>query len=193
MQRSSLAIRLLRQVLFCPRIPYLIEVAGIPHVEMAWVRHGIEFHSRTERLMKRRTLERFGLANPELRVSVGLASATLGLHGVADAILVDAKQVFPLEFKARMETLRPATIAQLMAYGLVAAEQFGREFRQGAVIVGTRGNILSVPSTNDNLEIFAKAREKLFEVTRMGRLPDSSATTRQCGQCEFLKYCNDRF
>lgn len=115
------------------------------------------------------------------------------LHGIADMILEGDDQVIPVEFKARMDGLRKGTIAQLMAYGLLANEYFKKTFLRAVIIVGLKNRVISFENNSENLNTFMTTRERLFQVVEQSELPDSSATKHQCGQCEYLKFCNDRF
>lgn len=82
---------------------------------------------------------------------------------------------------------------QLIAYGLLAEEYFNKSFRQAFVIVGEGRKVLSVKLNESLLQSFYQILEQLELVLTGGLLPSSSATNYQCAQCEYLKFCNDRF
>jgi CRISPR-associated exonuclease Cas4 len=193
MESFSLPVSLLRKTIFCPRIPFYCEVAQINPSRPSWVQQGVDYHTRIERLMKRRTLEHFDIQNPLPRYQCPLSSEKWRLHGIADMILEGDNQIIPIEFKARMDVLRKGTIAQLMAYGLLASEHFKKEFRRAVIIVGLKNSVTSFENNNENQKIFLTTHERLFQIVEQSELPDSSATEHQCGQCEYFKFCNDRF
>lgn len=189
---DSLPISLLRQTDFCPRIPFLCETAHIRVPETSWVKQGVENHKRIERIMKRRTMERFGLKNPVAYYRCRLSSKTYGLHGIADLLLIDESNVMPIEFKLRMRRITSGTKAQLLAYGLAAEEQFDRKFKKAAVISIETDKILLINVNEESLSVFNRLLKTLHGSVSSTFLPDSPAGSAKCGQCEFLKFCNDR-
>ena len=193
MQSYSIPIRFLRHYCFCPRIPYLVELAGVNPVNTLWVQQGIDYHKRLEKLMKRRTLKYFHLEAPVIHLQVALKSEIYKIHGLADCLLEDENEVVPVEFKAQMSTLQRGTIMQLIGYGLLAEERFKKPFKKAFVIVGEGRKIIPIKLTEYDLQQFRGVLEQLKSSLKGGVFPASSATDRQCAQCEYLRFCNDRF
>src|SRR3989344_8100597 len=102
MKPYSLPVHLLRQHVFCPRIPYFIEGLGITPEAPLWVQQGQDYHARQEQLSRDRTLKRFGLEHATRQFRVHLSSTRLGTHGIADALLETATEVYPVEFKTEL-------------------------------------------------------------------------------------------
>ncbi|MBR6803271.1 MAG: CRISPR-associated protein Cas4 [Kiritimatiellae bacterium] len=189
----SIPVSLIRQFMFCPRIPFFLEVAGIQQPIQLWVKQGIDYHLKMAELMKRRSLQKFGLNNPTIHYSPKLKSLQLNIHGIPDALLEDEQQIVPIEFKNKMPKLTKATMFQLMCYGLLAEEQFKKTFKTALVIVGLSRKIHTITRTEALDRQTNVILHHLRKVLNQGVFPDSSASYTQCGQCEFLKYCNDRF
>ncbi|MBQ9431085.1 MAG: CRISPR-associated protein Cas4 [Kiritimatiellae bacterium] len=192
-QPYSVSVSLLRQFCFCPRIPYFHMVAKINPATPLWVQQGIDHHARIERLMRRRTLSRFGISHAETCFNVKLVSERYALHGTADMILVGEDQVIPVEFKERMPNSQRGVITQLMAYGLLAEEQFGKPFRRAIVLLGENGKIITFENEKNHYALFEETRKRLMAIIGNESFPDSDSTASKCGQCEYIKYCNDRF
>lgn len=189
----SLPASLIRQHVFCPRIPFYNEVLSINPGDRPWQLQGVSYHERQEMLVKRRRLEKFGLAEAVLQTNVALRSEARGVHGVCDALLINDEQVVPLEFKLTC-SYRPRRghILQLGAYGVLAEERFGKPCRQMFVLYGDKGKMHRV-------KLDETLRSDLQQTLRVMRdnlvnplLPGSSATSAQCGQCEYLNFCADR-
>lgn len=193
MKPYSLPAHLLRQHAFCPRIPYFIEGLGISPETPLWVQQGQDYHARQERLTRDRTLKRFGLDKATRQFRVRLSSARLGLHGIADAVLETETEIFPVEFKTEFSEAGRGQVLQLTAYGLMAEEMQGKRFVAGFLLYGQKGKTRKVERTDALTGDVVRVLEAVRQNLAAARMPESSAATPQCGQCEYFNYCNDRF
>lgn len=189
---ESIPVSLIRQYLFCPRIPWHM-AAGTPAPSPLWVRQGVEHHQKQPRLTRPRKLRTLGLPGAERRFEVPLESATLALHGIVDLILLTEDEVVPVEFKLQDAPPTQAICLQLLAYGLLAEEGFERPFRRGLVICGSRSRTYPVKRTGKLEERLGETLVHLREDRSSPVLPPSSAQANKCTQCEYLPHCNDRF
>lgn len=190
---SSLPCSLLRQFLFCPRIPFFSEVLGIRPPQPLWVKQGVDWHRRQETLSKNRTLSRYGLLSAHLRFQCHLESETLGIHGIADLVLLTETEVVPVEFKQGSAPLNRGGQVQLTAYGVLAEERFNLPFKRCFVLSGDNAKTQSFPDTPDRRSMLHNTIARLRQTLSAPLLPDSPASLPQCGQCEYLARCNDRF
>lgn len=190
---SSLPCSLLRQFLFCPRIPYYVEVLGIRPHQPLWVRQGVDWHKRQELLSRNRTLTRYGLLSARKVFQCHLESETMGIHGIADLVLLTDKEVIPVEFKQGAGPLNKGGHVQLTAYGMLAEEHYGRPFLRSFVLSGEKAQAESFPDTPERRQTLQHTIAGLRTVLDSPLLPDSSASHPKCGQCEYLAHCNDRF
>ena len=188
----KIPISLVRQYLFCPRIPYYTFILGIKPSIPLWVKQGTDFHNNEVRLFKRRVLNKFGINDPNVNYELSLESKTLKLYGVCDLALIDKNNGAIVEFKLDKRSLHRGAYIQLAAYSIALEEMYGVTVNTSFFVVGTRCK--SIP-----IKIDQKLRNQLFEtVEKMqkildyGLLPHSSANEVQCGQCEFITRCNDR-
>jgi len=164
-------------------------------VEPLWVKQGSERHAREAALMRVRSLTRYGLTEAEVRSEVELRSDTLGLHGRADALLLTPTQVAVVEFKLTARPPARGELLQLMAYGMLAEEQYHRPLC-GLFIVNSvrnRPKIRQVSALDELREKVHVALNEMRQLFERETMPSSSASAHQCGQCEYFLFCNDRF
>lgn len=192
MPQFSLPASLLRQHLFCPRIPFFNEVMSLNPSDRKWQQQGTKLHQRQEMLSKRRNLSRYQIENGQVKHQVQLQSETLGIHGRCDALVLADHEIYPIEFKLAGTTPTRAQITQLVAYGVMAEQHFALPCRTGFILFGDKGKTVKV-------EISEQARAELNKVIKEIQhnlntplLPNSSASAPQCGQCEYLNFCGDR-
>lgn len=189
---SSVPISLLRQHIFCPRIPFFNEVKQINPGDRPWQSQGVTFHQRQSMLTKRRNLSRFGLARGEVQLSQKLKSTQLQCHGICDSIILTDNEVAIIEFKLAGKKPTKGQMLQAAAYGMVAEQQYNRPCKRIFVLIGERGKTYHYP-LNKGLrsKVVQALREVQFNLTQP-ILPHSAATEHQCGQCEYLNFCGDR-
>lgn len=190
---DSIPASLIRQHVFCPRIPFYNEVLAINPGNRPWQQQGVEYHQRQAMLVKRRRLHRFGLDKAEIKNNLPLRSLKLGIHGICDALCITGQEICPLEFKLH-QTRAPQRghILQLGAYALMAEEQFRLPCKRMFILYGGRGQTAAI-AFNDKIRVsvlrnITEIKNNLYKPL----LPASSATVAQCGQCEYLNFCADR-
>jgi CRISPR-associated exonuclease Cas4 len=192
-EETSIPVNILRQYIFCPRIPYFTEVLGITPEKPLWVDQGQHFHKVQIDLNKHRKLKRFGLSEAKTEYNVVLNSQKLGIHGVADIILITQDSVFPVEIKISFSPFYKGHVLQAIAYGVMAQEKYSRNFSTAFIMHSQKGEVKSFAFNKQWDDLLAKTVKGLREIITSGLMPDSSASLPQCGQCEFLNFCNDRF
>src|SRR5690554_5553024 len=178
--------------MFCPRIPYFTEVLGLRVIAPYWTGQGEKFHKKQILLSQERTLKRFELENGEMYFEVNLCSEIIGIHGRCDAIIDTGEQVIPIEFKVT-EKVHKGHLLQLVAYALAAEEHYQRPCELGFILVGSKARAKPVEISPYLRNACFKTICDIQRVISAGYMPDSSANEHQCGQCEFLNFCNDRF
>ena len=95
--------------------------------------------------------------------------------------------------KAAMLVASSGHILQLTGYAILLEEKFQREVKQGFILYGKKGKSLRVEFTEERKKKVIEIAQKIISSFETGLLPDSPATSAQCGQCEFLNFCGDRF
>ena len=188
---DSVAVNLIRQWCYCPRVVYYLEMLGLPVERPRWVEQGESFHRREELLWKRRNLSRFKLQEGEKHYDLPLASARLALHGVVDMAIATADAVYAVEFKLSASNKKRGDILQLVAYGMLLEEHFGKPCKVG-FLVGQGRVLHQVAVDAERRAQVARVAGEIRQTLQRGAKPESSATVVQCCNCEFLNYCNDR-
>jgi len=188
----SLPASLLRQHAFCPRIPYYNEVMQVNPSDRLWQKQGVTLHNRQRMLDRRRNLSRYHIENATLRHDIYLQSPLLGLHGICDALLETDTAVYPIEFKLSPQRPTKGQVIQLIAYALLAEEQFQKPSPFGFVLFGDRGTTCEVLFDDAKRHKLDKVVEEIRCNLQHPLLPASAANENQCGQCEYLNFCADR-
>jgi len=192
MYEESIAIVQLRQLFFCPRIPWYQVNSYAPLKENLWMSQGSEYHFDRETLLKKRLLKRFQNQNLEIKYRVNVFSNSLKIHGIVDAVLLSEKFVFPVEFKMQKDSFSKGIFYQILAYGVCLEERLERTCNTGFVVSGKNAKVREIKFSAQEKELLVKYVQKLREVQNSSFLPDSSASIAKCVQCEYLNFCNDR-
>ena len=189
----SIPVNLIRQFCFCPRVPYFQEFLGFVPYRTQWVDQGERFHVEQEKVFKHRTLKRFGLEEACQKFNIDVSSESLSMHGVLDSLLLNKKNVFPIEFKLSEGKPNRGQILQVVAYGMVLEENLGLPCNVAFIVSGRKGKTHYIDVKTLYREQVIDIRNKIVAYMEKSYMPGSSATHNQCTQCEYLNYCNDRF
>lgn len=189
---SSIPINYLRQYIFCERIPYFKEIYGLKQQSQAWMKQGVDHHTLLEKLHTRRTLKRYDLEMGNVINNCNLFSESYGIHGNCDLLIETIDEVVPIEVKLGRRVF-PAYVTQLIAYGLIAEERYDKEFQVGFLLLGEKGKEIKIESSVQERFKVIQIIESIKESFENSLLPDTSASEHQCGQCEYINFCNDRF
>lgn len=173
--RESLPVSYIRQFCFCPRIPFLSVFLEIKPPPPLWVKDGVDFHEKAAMLQKRRKLSKFNLSGKGVfKSNIYLKSSVYPIHGIADGIFImEDGEIIPLEFKAQ--------------------DNFVASRGHVLHLYGKKGKSLRVDFAEERKKKVIEIAQKIISSFETGLLPDSPATSAQCGQCEFLNFCGDRF
>lgn len=193
--QSSYPISMLRQYLFCPRIPYFMVVREIQAEAPVWTSQGTSWHEVQLKLSKRRNLSRFGVGN-EFKlggVNVPVKSKSLNLHGICDAILTSNNKICPIELKtSQVSAHSKATFIQLVAYAQALVEMTGKDINEGFVLYGDRGQVIRIPIDRQKLNTVRQICNKMKQSFASCLLPNTAASEAKCCQCEYRNFCADR-
>jgi CRISPR-associated exonuclease Cas4 len=183
----------LKQWVYCPRILYYYQCLPAIRPVTYRMEAGIEAGREEEGREERRSLRAYDLKQGRREYGVALASARLGLRGVADMVIwVDepAAGAIPVDYK-HSTTPGEHFQLQLMAYGLLLEESAG--------VPAQRGFLYEIPLRKAvEVRFTARLRQKLLdalaEMQSMlwnERMPEPTAQRGKCLNCEFRRFCND--
>ena len=189
---NSVPVNLLRQWCFCPRVPYYQELLGTQIARPPWVAQGNKYEVVQQNLFKRRNLSRFGLSEGELRAQVQMANPKEPFHGIADMVIRTAKAVHVVEIKLNLDKVGKGIVAQLAALSILAEAEFGKPATDAFVVFGRRSQVRHIQIDADLRSYTRRLARRIQDTLISGIKPSSPASERQCAQCEYLNYCNDR-
>jgi len=192
---ANLFIRVtdIKQWFYCPRVVYFTYIMPVRKKTTAKMEFGVEAHEVVSALERRRSLRKYNVAHGERFFRIPLRSGQLGLSGTLDMLIVCGERFFPVEFK---DTLRSVSLnhkCQLAAYALLIEEQYSCSVDKGFLyqIPTAKVHELMLSPT-----LKTRVRQALGEIRTMittERMPDPTAQKRKCTDCEFLRFCGDRF
>lgn len=190
--RYDIPISLIRQHIFCPRIPYFILLEFGRPQEPLWVRQGRELHEVSEKLFFRRSLVKFGLEMATKSFHVRVKSQKYGCFGEIDMILQTKDFVYPVEFKTQGSRPAQGHILQLVAYGMCLEEQLKKSFETGFLVYRENNKMYRIEVNREHRKKVIDVLETIRKNIEKGVHPPTSATPNKCIQCEWINFCNDR-
>lgn len=190
---SSIPVNMLRQFLFCPRIPYFSMCLGLRPHSPRWVVQGSKYETMRHALLKARMPRE--LQKPDwsaIRFNVFLSSDSIGLHGHADAVVETSTGPVVLELKMNPSSIRTGAEVQLAAYSIMMDDRNEPESQYGYFIQGKPVKVRRLAISFQLRSLVISTASKIRSIVHNGTFPDSDAGPAKCSQCEYLNHCNDR-
>lgn len=189
---DSLPISLVRQFLFCPRIPWLRQNLHQEYRQPLWTLQGKAYEEKREVLLGKRPLFRSAAGiNYRQKFNVAVENAKLRIHGQLDVVIETQTERIPVEIKLHAGKPTRGQILQLVGYGLCLEDQH-YTVRRGIVVVGPRQRRYGIAFTPAIRQEFLQVLQKLRTSVEHPFLPASSASPAKCAQCEHQNLCQDR-
>jgi CRISPR-associated exonuclease Cas4 len=183
----------LKQQIYCPRIPYWTYLMPVEKRLPLKVEYGAADHALLAHLERRRTLRAYGLGEGQRRFHVRLTSQVLGLTGVLDALLETEEERIPVEYKDTLGGVRLNHRVQLAAYSLLLGETPGPPVRRGMVFTIPEQRVYIVKLGANLEKVVRQALEEIRHTLRTEALPPPADRWSKCRDCEFLRFCGDRY
>ena len=191
-QSEPIKVNMIRQYLFCRRIPFLQTHLEFKPPEKRWMEKGSEFHEKQTKLFKYRGLQRFGIDKATKYFNTYLYSEKYNLSGVQDLFLELDEAVIPVEFKLH-SNISKGHIYQTVAYAILGEEHFLKSSEKGFILFEKSGKVKQIEISPDLKIKTISIIEEIRTILEKDTIPHTSASIRQCSQCEYINYCNDRF
>ena len=187
----------LKQYVCCPRIVFyrycLPRVRPVTYT----MEEGIRTHLEEERREERRSLRNYGLTEGERTFHFAVQSATLGLTGSIDLVIVTPSreaanaEAIVVDYKNSEKRGSAHFALQLAAYALLVEEAWQLPVK--------RGYLYSIPLRRAELvAITPHLRRKVMQTVKEIRrivehetMPPPPAALGRCLTCEFRRFCND--
>ncbi len=187
-------VNLIRQYLFCPRIVYFNLLSNIKPVFPNHVEAGSRFHIKQDYLFSMRTFNKLKINYNVKLNNEYMEDESLFLNGIVDTAFICDNEVIPVEYKDINNNNIPYSHKmQLTAYGMLLSKKYHKPLKRGIVIYSNNMKhkeiIITEKDKTNLLEIIIKIQSMVEKAV----FPESSAGEKQCLQCEYLNYCDDRF
>lgn len=191
----SITVTHVLEHLFCPRFTYFEYVLAVPErQERRWkVQKGREVH--LERSKVNRTYLRKKLGVTTRQFDVPLASATLGVRGIADEVFtLNDGSMAPFDYKfaiaPRHGKIYRNQRIQAVLYGLLIREVFDAPVRRGFVCyTRSKYKVLSVSLTERSFRQARQAVAEVLTVIQQGYLPAATKRSARCLDCCYRNIC----
>ena len=182
---QSLPLSALQHWLFCPRQCALI------HVERFWEENRLTAEGR---VLHERADDGIHESRSGIRVlrSVHVASARLGVHGVADVVEMRGPCPYPVEYKRGRPKSHRADEVQLCAQALGLEEMTGRDVEEGALFYGARRRRQVVIFDAGLRDLTRRVAAQARTAMAAGELPRPVYDPGRCENCSLNGLCRPR-
>jgi CRISPR-associated exonuclease Cas4 len=181
----------LRQWAYCPRVTWWTHVCPVGKVESYKMKHGLQKERRLQRLQRRRTLRRFGLAHGQVECNVNLYSEWLGLSGRLDMLIHWRGRRFPVEIKFTAGPARLNHKLQLAGYAFLLEERYGLPVPHGYVVRLPDDTVDKIVIDAPLRELAWRTMHALRQTIRSEQMPPPNPLLARCVDCEYLRFCGD--
>ena len=185
-------VNLIRQYIFCPRIVFYNLLTDIKPQFPRHVSFGTEYHTLQDELLKNRRFKKLNINYREIVTGKYFSMQDPGIGGIVDLGFVCEDEVVPVEYKFIDGKPSLSHKLQLAAYGKLMSEYYGLPARRGIIIYSNNIKFYQVVFSREIWNKLQKVIAGIQKIVDTEIFPDSSATEKQCSQCEYLNYCNDR-
>jgi CRISPR-associated exonuclease Cas4 len=187
----DLVVTDLKQWSYCRRIPFYRYVQPVVHRPTFKMERGRTTERIVAALERRRKLKEYDLVQGERRFGVSLRSATLGLSGKLDLLVVTPTASFPVDFKDTEGGVRRNHRVQLAAYALLVEDSYQTEVPCAFVYLTPVDRIVAVPMNRPDRAAVLDALGAMREMIRRQEIPEPTDVRARCVACEFQNYCAD--
>lgn len=180
-----------KQYIYCPRIIYFTYVCPVEKRVTRKMAYGKDEHLELDRLEKRRTFKRYGLADGKRVFHQYLRSDRLGLEGKLDMHVVAGGEYFPVEFKHTIKGPSLNHKYQLVSYAMLLEDYYDKPVRYGFLYLIPERRPYPI-EVNPNARVFVKeCLAKIRDIIINERMPRPNRHRSRCRDCEYRNYCGD--
>jgi len=190
-ERLWLRVTDIKQYLYCPRIIYYTYCMPVPRALTYKMEEGKSQHVRVMELEERRSLRAYGLETGERVFRVSLSSERLGLCGVLDMVILRPTESIPVEFKHSMGKVGLNLRYQLVAYGLLVEERWGKPVRRGFIYRIPEKRAVEVVIRPNMRRYVVRVLREMRQMVKGEVMPGPTRRRERCVDCEYRRYCKD--
>jgi CRISPR-associated exonuclease Cas4 len=189
---SDVSVSDLVQYAYCPRKVYFSKVLGLGVVSRRKMDFGKKEHEREHRRSKERKMV-YGFDRKDVKKvihSVYVEHEEIGLYGQVDTVLeFEDGSLVPVEVKySDFATVFKNWRKQLVAYGLLLEEKFGKKVEKGVLYFPKQKERIDVDITIEDKEFLIRDIERIRSLVRSEKMPRGR---NRCGYCEMRKFCKE--
>lgn len=187
-------VNLVRQFIFCPRIVYFNLLSNIKPVFPLHVYQGNLYHGKQDSLFSIRDFTKLHIEYNEKINNIYIEDENLNLCGIVDTCFICDDEVVVVEYKNTCKgRISYSHKMQLTAYSLLLSSKYNKRCNRGIIIYGNNLKYHEVNIGKNDIDNLYNILFKIDDLVKKAIFPDSSAGEKQCLQCEYLNYCDDRF
>ena len=190
-RQFDLTVTDLKQWAYCPRIPYYHHVMPVEFARTYKMERGRDVEAAVQAMEKRRGFRRYGLERGERQFGVWLHSATLGLAGKLDLLIVTEDACYPVDFKDTDGGVRHNHRVQLAAYALLVEENLARPVPMAFIYLVPTRKLVTVPVGVKERDAVTRAVVEMRHGIDQEKMPGPTQVRARCVACEFRNYCAD--
>jgi CRISPR-associated exonuclease Cas4 len=192
MEETLLPTSMIRQYLYCPRVPYWSYCVPLRRPTTYKMEEGALQHEHTAALEERRSLRAYGLQAGIRHFDVLLRSSNLGMSGKLDMLIELPNKMIPVEWKhTERDTLMLHHKYQLAMYALMVEEAYGKPVERCFVYLIPLKRVLAVPIADGMRRYAQRTANALRDMLLHERMPAPTPRRGRCHDCEFRRFCND--
>lgn len=179
---SSISITMIKQMEYCPAIPWILAKTGWAEPPTDSMKIAKE---EANAYYKEEIAEKLGLQKP-WRIEACLRDRETGLGGCID-IIAGSKRVTVVEVKLYRRRWRGHIRVQLIAYAYLANKLIAPVER--AILVEEGDVVMDIPIAREHLEAIEKKIERLRRIIEEENPPAANPSERQCYACQYRRVC----
>jgi CRISPR-associated exonuclease Cas4 len=188
-----IAINLIRQYMFCPRIVYFNLFTNIKPVYPKHVKLGIDYHFLQQKLLSHRKFKKLHINYRDIIIEKYLEDEVLDIDGKVDMAFICDDEIVPVEFKFIDKKPSISHKLQLVGYSVLLEKHYNLPVKNSFIIYGNNVKFYKVIIDEKLKTDFFVILNRIKDIENSGVFPNSSASEKQCSQCEYLNFCDDRF
>lgn len=175
----TLPVTLVKEMMWCPVIPWIIRNYGIEPPYTPSMMIGVEIQKRLD---LEKVSEELGLPKP-IKTSVYVEDKALGLHGVVD-IVAGSRRLHVVEVKAFKRRVKHSKhfLTQLKVYAVMVYRTLGPVEKAHLYMDGVTHTIAIREQT------FAEVKQVVEKLWRVVSSPEPPQITRVPGKCSYCRY-----
>lgn len=181
----------LRQWTYCQRVAYFSLVCPVPKRSSFKMQLGAAKEARLAQLLRRRSLDAFGMAGGQVERDVELVSGRLGLSGRLDLLIARGTEIVPVEVKLTTGNVALHHRIQLAGYAMLLEEQRAQPVHHGFVICLPDESLTRVEIDQALRMAVDEAVRRIREMIEHETCPRPVSNPACCIDCEYRNYCGD--